>query len=126
MKIVKRYKGWKIKQTNKKDKEEGLTYEYYLYAPNEDDYPEYECDNLQEGIEFIDYWKEQQEIDTYKILKNYKDERVLVEWKREKDFFFPDGVEYSVHMLSLAGNLICGRYFKNKENAEEYYKKVTE
>lgn len=62
----------------------------------------------------------------YKILKKYKDERVLVEWKREKDFFFPDGVEYSVHMLSLAGNLICGRYFKNKENAEEYYKKVTE
>ena len=58
MKIIKRYKGWKIKQTNKKDKEEGLTYEYYLYAPNEDDYPEYECDNLNEGIEFIDYCKE--------------------------------------------------------------------
>lgn len=61
----------------------------------------------------------------YKILKKYKDERVLVKWEREKNFFFPEGVEYSVHLLSLTGNLICGRYFNTLENAESYYNEVT-
>ena len=57
----------------------------------------------------------------YKILKQHKDERALVRWEREKDFFFPEGVEYSVHMLSLAGNLICGKYFTRLEDAESYF-----
>lgn len=53
MKTVKRYKGWKIKQTNEKDKADGMTYEYYLFHPEEDDYPEWECDKIEECIEFI-------------------------------------------------------------------------
>lgn len=61
----------------------------------------------------------------YKILKQHKDERALVVWEREKDFFFPEGVEYSVHMLSLRGNLICGKYFKRLEDAENYFNEVT-
>ena len=54
MKIVKRYKGWTIKQPNKKERAEGMTYEYYLFTPHEEDYAEWECDSIEECIEWID------------------------------------------------------------------------
>ena len=58
----------------------------------------------------------------YKILKEGKDNKVLVEWKREKNMFYPDGKEYSVHTVSLQDNLIWGHYFRKKEDAIEYFK----
>lgn len=61
----------------------------------------------------------------HKILKeDAKNYRALVAWERGKDIVHPSGVEYSVHMISLSGNLICGRYFNELEDAEAYYNKV--
>ena len=51
MKRVKGYKGFIIKETTQKDKEEGKTYNYYCYKNNNEIF---EADNIREIMEFID------------------------------------------------------------------------
>ena len=58
----------------------------------------------------------------YTILKKGRDNKVMVMWEREKGFFYPNGVEYSVHTESLYGGLIWGHYFTDKKECEEYFK----
>lgn len=58
----------------------------------------------------------------YKILEEGKDNKVLVEWERGSNFYYEDGREYSVHTISLQGNLIWGHYFRKEADAREYFK----
>lgn len=50
----------------------------------------------------------------YTIIKEGVDNRVLVQWHREKSTMFPDGKEYSIHIKSPFG-LICGNYYIDKD-----------
>lgn len=50
MKIIKTYKGWKIKQHNTEEKEL-TTYEYSVF--NLEGEFEWNCDNVQEALDFI-------------------------------------------------------------------------
>lgn len=54
----------------------------------------------------------------YTILEEGKDNKVLVKWDRGEN-----GVEYSVHTLSLNDELIWGHYFMGDiESAVNYFK----
>ena len=52
MKLVKQYKGFKIKQPSAKEVKDGKSYAYYIYT--RDNELEWEADSMQEVIEFID------------------------------------------------------------------------
>ena len=56
----------------------------------------------------------------YKILKEGRNDKVLVEWERQNSYPYY-GKEYSVHTLSLNGELIWGNYFLNLEDAEKFF-----
>ncbi|GAA0093027.1 hypothetical protein UT300009_30570 [Paraclostridium bifermentans] len=58
----------------------------------------------------------------FTILKEGFDNKVLVEWYREKSTTFPTGREYSIHTKSQFG-LIWGHYYKDKELCFEDFKK---
>lgn len=61
----------------------------------------------------------------YTILKHGSDNRVLVQWHREKSTMFPDGKEYSIHINTPFG-LICGNYYISKDICfEDFDKKYT-
>lgn len=57
----------------------------------------------------------------YKILEEGIDNKVLVEWNRQKCSAYPLGKEYSVHTMN-DGFLIWGHYFNDLKDAEEYFK----
>lgn len=55
-------------------------------------------------------------MDNYKILKEGRNDKVLVEWKR------PTRIEYSVHTWNYdKTELIWGHYFNSIDVAEEYF-----
>ena len=49
--IVKQHKGYKIKETSKRDHTD---YRYWVCLPEDHQFVDWECDTLQEAIDFID------------------------------------------------------------------------
>lgn len=50
-KLVKQYKGFKIKETTTRD---NTSYKYQVFTKDNTYEPEWECDNLNECLKFID------------------------------------------------------------------------
>lgn len=63
-------------------------------------------------------------MNNYKILKEGKDDKVLVEWERANIYPYY-GKEYSIHTRISEDSLIWGHYFLRFEDADRYFKKVT-